>query len=188
MRAKRDHLVEAMLTAYSAKELSEPFAVIVAAHLQMQAVRAVAAAPIDQSWQWPRPVAPDLMAELMPLALRSYVARHLAGAVQWRGLLPGIKMCRVAHDAGGDALFLRCRPGKAIPSHTHGGVEAALVLQGGYHDQNGDYVRGDLAVADSTVDHRPVTDGPEECIIFTVLAAPLKLTGPIGRFIPGTFP
>jgi putative transcriptional regulator len=187
MRAKRDRLVEAMLTAYAAKGLSEPFAVIVAAHLQMQAVRGVAAAPIDETWQWPRPPAPDRMTELMPLALRSYVGRHLAGAIQWRSLLPGIRMCRVTNDAGTDALFLRCRPGKAIPSHTHGGVEAVLVLQGGFHDQNGDYVRGDLAVADSTIDHRPVADGPDECIIFMVLAAPVKLTGPIGRFIPGTF-
>jgi putative transcriptional regulator len=127
------------------------------------------------------------MIALMPLALRSYVSRHRGGALRWRTILPGLRLCRVASDAGGFASLLRCRPGKAIPAHTHEGIEAVLVLQGGFHDAGGEYFRGDLAVADGTVEHRPVADGPDECIIFMVLGAPVKLTGPFGRFLPRTF-
>lgn len=185
--ADRGRLVESLLAAYEANGLSMPFAVIVASHLQMKADNATAALPIADIWRAPRSPASDPMTALMPLALRSYVGRHLGGAMRWRTILPSLKLCSVANDANGFASFLRCRPGKAIPSHTHEGIEAVLVLQGGFHDADGDYVRGDLAVADGTVDHRPVADGPEECIIFMVLGAPVKLTGPFGRFVPRTF-
>ena len=185
--ADRRRLLESLLAAHSVNGLSEPFAVIVAAHLQMKADKATAALPLADIRRQPRPPAPDPMAPLMPLALRSYVARHLGGAMRWRTILPGLRHCAVANDGNGYASFLRCRPGAVIPAHTHQGIEAVLVLHGGFHDADGDYVRGDLAVADGSVDHRPVADGPDECIIFMVLGAPVKLTGPFGRFIPGTF-
>jgi putative transcriptional regulator len=180
-------LLESLLAAYEANGLSEPFAVIVAAHLQMQAEKGAAALPRADVWRVPHAPWSEAMIELMPLALRAYVGRHLGGAIRWRRILPGLKLCPVTQDAGGYASFLRCRPGKAIPNHTHQGIEAVLVLQGGFHDADGDYVRGDLAVADGTVDHRPVADEPDECIIFMVLGAPVKLTGPFGRFILRTF-
>jgi putative transcriptional regulator len=185
--ADRHRLIESLVAAHSVNGLSEPFAVIVASHLQMKSDAATATLPIADIRRGPRSAPLDPMIALMPLALRSYVGRHLGGAMRWRTLLPGLRLCRVAHDVGGYASFLRCRPAKAIPSHTHQGIEAVLVLQGGFHDADGDYVRGDLAVADGTVDHRPVADGPDECVIFMVLGAPVKLTGPFGRFIPRTF-
>jgi putative transcriptional regulator len=180
-------LVESLLAAHAVSGLSEPFAVIVASHLQIKADDATAALPIADIWRAPRPPTVDTLTALMPLALRAYVGRHLGGAIRWRTILPGLKLCFVANDANGYASFLRCRPGKAIPAHTHQGIEAVLVLQGAFHDADGDYVRGDLTVADGTIDHRPVADGPQECIIFMVLGAPVKLTGPFGRFIPRTF-
>ena len=185
--ADRDRLAASLLAAHEAKGLSEPFAVIVASYLQMKAEKGAAALPRADVWRVPGSPSSQAMTELMPLALRSYVGRHLGGAIRWRTILPGLKLCLVTNDENGYASFLRCRPGKAIPAHTHEGIEAVLVLQGGFHDADGDYVRGDLAVADGTVDHRPVADGPDECIIFMVLGAPVKLTGPFGRFIPQTF-
>jgi putative transcriptional regulator len=185
--ADRNGLIESLLAAHAVNGLSEPFAVVVAAHLQMKADMATAALPVADVRRAARSPASEATTALMPLALRSYVGRHLGGALRWRTLLPGLKLCGVASDANGYAGFLRCRPGKAIPAHTHQGIEAVLVLQGGFHDADGNYVRGDLAVADGTVDHRPVAHGPQECVIFMVLGAPVKLTGPFGRFIPGTF-
>ena len=185
--ADRNRLIESLLAAHAVNGLSEPFAVVVASHLQMRSEAASAALPMADIRRGPRAAGLDPMMALMPLALRSYVGRRLGGAVRWRTILPGLRLCPVANDAGGYASFLRCRPGKAIPAHTHEGIEAVLVLQGGFHDADGDYVRGDLAVADGTVDHRPVAYGPDECIIFVVLGAPVKLTGPFGRFLPRTF-
>jgi putative transcriptional regulator len=188
---------DTLLTSFAAGTLSEPFAVLAASHLQMMADNAAFASPIPDrerrtaivathpaAHRRPRrPVsAVDQINVFLPPALRSYVGRHL-GALTWRTILPGIKQCRIAHDAGGEASFLRCRPGSAIPAHTHGGLEAVLVLHGGFSDAHGHYVRGDIAVADPTIDHRPVADPEEECIIFIVQEAQVRLTGPFGRLI-----
>jgi putative transcriptional regulator len=174
--------VETLLSAFAAGTLAEPFAVLVASHRQMKAdgqLPATLAAALR-----PRHAISVLneMEALMPLALRAYVARHL-GASKWRTILPGIKQCRIPGDARADASFLRCRPGSAIPAHTHAGLEAVLVLRGVFSDAHGHYVRGDIAVADPTIDHRPVADPAEGCIIFIVQEAQVKLTGPFGRLI-----
>ena len=177
--------MEILLAAYEAGMLSEPFAALVASHLQMQHADWAPAA--SNAWPDPRrPGGEDPMAALMPLALRSYVSRHLS-APDWRRILPGIKQCRIARDTNGDASFLRCRPGATIPAHTHEGFEAVLVLQGGFRDAQRHYATGDIAIADRTVDHRLVADRDVECIIFIVLGGPVKLTGPFGRIIQRIF-
>jgi putative transcriptional regulator len=191
--AERSRPTEILLAAYAAGTLSEPFAVLVASHLQMKADSP--AAMSNRSWvsipqheRWPHGPNPAIhpINVFMPLALRSYVGRHL-GAREWRTLLPGLEQCRIARDERGEASFLRCRPGKAIPAHTHGGLEAVLVLQGGFRDQNGHHAPGDIAVADGTIDHRPVADRSAECIIFVVQEAPVRLTGPFGRVVQRLF-
>lgn len=177
---------ETLLAAFAAGTLAEPFAVLVASHRQIKADDRLPAALAEAL----RPRAPisvlNELEALMPLALRAYVARHL-GAPRWRTILPGIRQCRIPSDARADASFLRCRPGSAIPAHTHAGLEAVLVLQGAFSDAHGHYVRGDIAVADPTIDHRPVADPAEECIIFIVQEAQVKLTGPFGRLIQRVF-
>ena len=187
IEAEINRPTQTLLAAYAAGTLSEPFAVLVASHLQMRADRADAMSILDHE-RWPhRPLAGvDQLNVFMPLALRSYVSRHL-GALEWRTILPGLERCRIARDAGAEASFLRCQPGKAIPVHTHRGREAVLVLQGAFRDRNGHYAPGDIAVADDTIDHRPVADGLLECITFVVLEAPVRLTGPFGRLLQRIF-
>jgi putative transcriptional regulator len=178
--------VETLLGAFAAGTLAEPFAVLVASHRQMKADDRLPAALADALRpRHPISVLHELEAH-MPLALRAYVARHL-GAPQWRTILPGIKQCRIPGNARADASFLRCRPGSAIPAHTHGGLEAVLVLQGAFSDAHGHYARGDIAVADPTINHRPVAGPAEECVIFIVQEAPARLTGPFGRIIQRVF-
>jgi putative transcriptional regulator len=199
-RIESSRALETLLAAYAAGTLSEPFAVLVASHLQIKADSRGSAPILDQVQRlmaaadpahkrWPRhPMsAMDEMQACMPRALRHYVDRHLGGVLEWRMILPGLKQCRIARYVRGDASFLRCRPGKAIPAHTHKGLEAVLVLQGGFRDANGHYVRGDVAVADGTIDHRPVADRSSECIIFIVREGPVKLTGPVGRLLQRIF-
>jgi putative transcriptional regulator len=178
---------EALLAAYAAGTLSEPFAVLVAAHLQMKAISEARRAygeqvPDREPWPRERVVGLDRIGVFMPLALRYFVSRHL-DIFEWRAFLPGIRRCRVTCDGRGDASFLRCRPGSAIPSHTHHGREAVLVLQGGFSDEGGHHGLGDIAVSDGAIDHRPVADRTIECIIFIVLEAPVRLTGRFGRLI-----
>ncbi|MSO77414.1 MAG: anti-sigma factor [Alphaproteobacteria bacterium] len=120
---------------------------------------------------------------VLPAPLRSYIGRNLA-EVEWRRLVPGIEQYKLPVADGGElgatAELLRFRPGAKVPRHTHVGEEAILVLQGGFTDETGHYVRGDVAQGDETVTHRPVGDPGEPCICFAVLDEPVRLTGPLG--------
>jgi putative transcriptional regulator len=175
--AESKRRIERLVADHAAGILSEPFAVLVAAYLQLRDDRRGAAPPPQAV------VSMEQMNALMPLALRHYVGRHLGNVLHWRMILPGLKQCLIARDEHAEARFLRCRAGRAIPSHTHVGREAALVLQGGFDDATGHYGRGDIEVADATIDHRPVADDSGECIIFLALEAPVRLTGPFGRLL-----
>ena len=78
---------------------------------------------------------------------------------------------------------MRIKSGTAMPSHTHEGTELTLVLAGGFSDERGHFLRGDLAEVDASVDHRPIADPGDDCICLAVTDAPLRLTGPFGRLL-----
>lgn len=122
----------------------------------------------------------------IPHALTRYLGGDI-GDVKWRTLLPGVKEFRIEDNEDGEATLYWIRGGKKIPSHTHEGSEYTLVLRGAFSDVNGRYGRGDIAVADSDVDHCPVADPAADCFCFAVTDAPLRLTGPIGRIIQRFF-
>ena len=96
--------------------------------------------------------------------------------------LPGLRECRIATGDGMSAVLYKIRAGRKMPQHSHEGSEVTLVLRGGFRDEGGHFRRGDIAVADEHLDHVPVADEDEECLCFAVLDAPLRLTGPIGRW------
>jgi putative transcriptional regulator len=118
--------------------------------------------------------------DVFPVSLRRYLDVG-SQQVPWRFRLPGVKEYRVADSDRGEAVLYWIRAGRGMPSHTHEGLEVTLVLRGGFTDPDGHYRRGDIAVADSEVDHHPVADDDEDCICFAVTDAPLTLTGPIAR-------
>lgn len=106
-----------------------------------------------------------------------------ASAIQWRSRLPGLKDYALNTNDNAEVSLMWIKAGQAMPSHTHAGTELTLVLSGGFSDELGHYVRGDVSVADASVNHRPIADEGEDCICLAVLDAPIRLTGPIGRFI-----
>lgn len=204
-------LIDSLLASYAAGTLSEPLAVLIASHLQIKAENRLYVEDLEAAGGMllgeiePVPL-PDLdrrvasvqsrratIAEqtssaakaaddLLPPALRAYFGDGF-DACRWRMLLPGIKQCWIEKDAAAEVSFLRCRAGRTVPAHTHDGLEAALVLAGGFCDAFGQYTRGDIAVADDKVDHRPVIDRDGECIIFLVLEGSVRLTGRFGRLL-----
>lgn len=125
-----------------------------------------------------RDVAPD---PVFPAAIRRFVGRPFA-EVRWTSKLPGLREIRLDRD-GTEVSLMWLKSGHAVPAHTHTGREAVLVLQGGFSDLNGRYDRGDLALADELVDHKPVADEGEDCICFVVQEGHLKLTGMMGRLV-----
>ena len=118
----------------------------------------------------------------VPGPLKPYVADDLSGA--WRSVTRGID--EVPLETSGRlsrAKLLRIRAGTKVPQHTHAGSEHTLVMQGSFIDGDETFLAGDVAIGDSDLDHCPAA-GPEgDCICLVVLDAPLRLTGPVGRFL-----
>lgn len=123
---------------------------------------------------------------ILPLPLRNYLGKDLE-QIRWRRKLPGVKEYRIEDTGRGEASLLWVGAGRRMPSHTHEGSEITLVLKGAFSDVTGHYARGDIAIADSDLDHRPLTDAGEDCICFAVTDAPLHLTGPFGRLLDRFF-
>lgn len=119
-------------------------------------------------------------ADALPEALAPFLPGGLATA-KWRRLLPSLKECQLDEQDGIVTKLVWVRRGAAIPSHTHHGTEITLVLSGGFTDGPDHAARGDIIVADDSVDHRPIADADEDCICIAITDAPLRLTGPIGR-------
>lgn len=119
---------------------------------------------------------------VLPRPLRDYLGVD-GDRLPWRGLFPGIKRIALPSLSGGKAELLLVGAGRAIPRHTHGGNEFNLVLAGGYRDRGDHYGRGDVALADPGVDHRPIADPDGPCICFAVSDGPPRFTGPLGRVL-----
>jgi len=120
---------------------------------------------------------------LLPRPLADFLGCGIA-EVPWRTILPGVQEYAVPGGVdGARPAMLRIRPGGPVPQHTHRGGEAIVLLAGGFSDGMGSYRRGDVSWADGRHEHRPVADLDEECLCFTVTDAPVRFTGPIGRFL-----
>ncbi|MGB8819272.1 MAG: ChrR family anti-sigma-E factor [Rhizobiaceae bacterium] len=113
---------------------------------------------------------------LLPQVLRSFVG-HDIDNIPWKTKMPGYREYLIGEIDGCEANLLWIKPGRKMPSHTHEGMEITLVLDGAFADINGRYGRGDIAVADDSIDHRPIAEDDRPCICFAVTDAPLKLTG-----------
>lgn len=118
----------------------------------------------------------------LPRPLRDYLPGPLE-ALRWRSYGSAAEVELPVRAPGYRATLIRVRAGKAVPQHTHEGNELTVVLEGGFHDERGHYRRGDLVIADASVDHKPVADAGEDCLCLAVTDAPLRLTGMFGRFL-----
>jgi putative transcriptional regulator len=119
-------------------------------------------------------------APVIPQPLRDYVGGDL-GEVTWKPVMRGLDEHRIACTGGAKVRLMRIRAGVSMPQHTHKGREMTLVLAGGFTDDTGHFLRGDLSLTDGTVDHVPTADDDGDCVCLAVTDAPLRLTGPIGR-------
>ena len=84
--------------------------------------------------------------------------------------------------------LLQIQPGGGVPEHTHKGFELTLLLEGSFHDEQGEYVKGDFIMLDASHQHHPISE--EGCLCYTVANDALhftqginKLLNPIAAFI-----
>lgn len=138
-------------------------------------------APRPAPRRTPLPASRCTAPPLLPEPLRRYVGPDL-GALRWTPMIPGMACADIATLGTARVRLARLKGGVAIPQHTHCGLELTLVLDGGFSDELGQFQRGDLSVADESLDHRPVSD-PEGCLCLWVTDGALRLTGPIGRLL-----
>ena len=121
-------------------------------------------------------VSPAKSDGLLPQVLRKFVG-HDIDNIPWKTKMPGYREYLIGEIDGCEANLLWIKAGRKMPSHTHEGMEITLVLDGAFADINGRYGRGDIALADDSIDHRPIAEDERPCICFAVTDAPLKLTG-----------
>jgi putative transcriptional regulator len=207
------HPPEDQLLDYAAGSLGEPVGLIVATHLalcpacrrQVQALEAIGGALLDSlpaaradtgglarllaRLDEPAPAAPpepaldDATRNLVPAPLRRHLGASLAD-LPWRRMTGGLDAYELPLERPGfKTRLLRIRAGAAIPRHSHGGVESVLVLDGGFTDEHGHYVRGDFGISDARIVHRPVADPDGDCLCLVVIEGRLRFAGLLGRLL-----
>jgi putative transcriptional regulator len=203
-------MADALLAAYAAGSLSRPLHVLVASHLVMstrnrrfvshledlqgaEIESGEGSAPIARRDQrlaaiFDAPAAAPLVRppSVLPAPLADYVGRDLE-TLPWRRVMPGVREYQIEKDQRLEASLLWITAGRRMPAHTHEGLEATLVIRGAFSDLTGRYVAGDIAIADAEVDHKPVTDGAEDCLCFAVTEGDLRMTGPLLGFLSRFF-
>jgi putative transcriptional regulator len=206
-----EHLsVDELLIAHAAGKLPEPVALAVATHLALNpAARAryrryealggvlldeLPPAPLaadswdrllgrlDDAIDEDEPLMPAQGCHVLPRPLRDYIPGSL-DALRWRNYGTAAEAELTVRAPGYRTSLIRVRAGRRVPRHTHEGNELTVVLEGAFHDETGHYRRGDLAIADSSIDHRPMADEGQDCLCLAVTDAPLRLTGLFGRLL-----
>ncbi len=198
-------MLDALISEYVAGDLPEPARVLIESHIEMKpssemmarTLEALAGESLEMAKTRAlvsgercvdnimrssppalRLVQPREKHHVLPRALCDHLGYDLED-VPWKTKLPGLKQHMIEHDKddGSEMSLLWARPGRALPNHTHEGLELTLVLDGDFHDHRGTFARGDVSVADEDLDHRPVAGMTKPCLCLSVLFAPIVLSG-----------
>jgi len=74
--------------------------------------------------------------------------------------------------------LIRMEPGCGYPPHKHRQEEEVLVLSGGYRDELGEYVRGQVVRYEAGTEHGPTATGEpgaEPCVLLALAHEGIKL-------------
>jgi len=209
MTAITHHTPDAMLAAYASGNLPHPFALVVAAHVSLclecraalEAHQAVGGAVLEAT---PGEAVSDtlkdtLFARLEDPAPAEPVYRQTGaypGPVmealkgrqpRWKPLGMGVRQCILNSGKQGSARLLYIPPGRAVPDHSHNGMELTLVLQGSFSDETGRFGVGDLEIAGQDLAHTPVADAGAPCICLAATDAPLTFNALMPRLLQPFF-
>ena len=202
------HIPEDMLADYAAGHLAGPFAVVVAAHLSIcddcratvEAEAMLGGAVLDASagaalsegaldralaaLDGPPPPPDPRPSGIFPAA----VMQALKGQPpRWRSLGGGIRQQILSDGDQGSLRLLYIPPGRAVPEHSHRGLELTLVLQGSFADSEGRFARGDVECAADDLAHQPVAGTGLPCICLAATDAPLRFRAMIPRLLQPLF-
>ncbi len=119
-------------------------------------------------------------AGVFPAPLADYVGGGLE-QVKWRPVGMGVKQAMLHTERGASARLLYIPGGQAVPDHGHRGMELTLVLQGAFRDEKDRFGRGDVEIADASLQHTPIAEDGEVCICLAATDAPLRFNAIIPR-------
>lgn len=97
----------------------------------------------------------------------------------WRKNIFGVKTLPTGTPM---AELLRLDPGEYAPSHHHGRRDVTVVLAGIYADEFGQYQRGDIAVAEPGLKHRPRAVGDQPCVCLLATESGKPFSALLGLF------
>ncbi|MCB5411630.1 ChrR family anti-sigma-E factor [Pseudogemmobacter faecipullorum] len=203
------HISDDLLDAHVTGNLPHAFSVVVAAHLSLcdacraraEAAEMLGGALLDRVN--PRAMSPGAKDRLLaalddtpppPAAIArsgifpAPVMQALDGQPpKWRMLGGGIRQQILSADREGSLRLLYIPAGRAVPEHSHGGLELTLVLQGSFSDSEGRFGVGDVETAGDEVDHQPVAGMEGPCICLAATDAPLRFRAMIPRLLQPLF-
>ncbi|MEZ5721120.1 MAG: ChrR family anti-sigma-E factor [Paracoccaceae bacterium] len=203
------HIPDAMIAAYAAGALPQPFALVVATHVSLclecraayHGHLAVGGAILEEEdgIGLSDGVKDNVLARLdtaddpAPAYRRSGaypapVVEALKGKPpKWRSMGLGVRQCIVGAGPEGSVRLLYIPPGQSVPDHGHNGLELTLVLQGSFSDETGRFVAGDCEVADQALVHTPVADNGPPCICLAATDRPLRFNSLVPRMLQPLF-
>ena len=209
MPAISHHTPDALLAAYAAGSLPQPFALVVAAHISLclecraayEAHQAAGGAVLETvATQEVSTGLKDSVFDLLDAPVKSKPVYRKSGAfpgpvvealkakpVHWKPLGMGVRQSILSAGAEGSARLLYIPSGRAVPDHSHNGLELTLVLQGSFSDETGSFGVGDLEVADQDLDHTPIADAGAPCICLAATDAPLRFNSLVPRLLQPLF-
>lgn len=120
---------------------------------------------------------------VLPQPLREYVGSDV-DRLKWQRLgLGAFQFLVRTKDSVATVRLLRIPAGRAVPRHTHRGLELTLVVSGAFFDETGFYGRGDLQEADADLTHQPHAEKGEDCICLAITDAPLRFSNVAVRMV-----
>ncbi len=209
MTAITHHAPDALLAAYAAGNLPQPFGLALAAHISLcLECRAAYEAHLVSGGA----VLETSEAEVVSEGLKSNVLDLLdtpaveekayqrsgvyPGPVvealkgkppRWKSLGMGVRQSILSDGREGSVRLLYIPSGRAVPDHSHNGLELTLVLQGSFSDETGRFGVGDLEVADQSLEHTPIADEGPPCICLAATDAPLRFNSFVPRLLQPLF-
>lgn len=126
--------------------------------------------PAQEQPQMPRPSRHGY-----PAPLERYLGD---GDLNWTYVAPGVKKIPLGFSHQQMPVrIIHLAAGLKVPVHNHPGLERTLVLSGGYDDESGTFVRGDIAVADDSQPHHQRIHKDAPCVSLVVADYPITPVG-----------
>lgn len=209
MNEIRHHIPDALIAAYAAGSLPQPFALVVAAHVSLcddcraawHGHQAVGGAVLESGEEigvsdglkdsvlalLDEPQAPAPSYARSGVYPGPVVAALKGAPPRWKSMGLGVRQCILDAGPEGSVRLLYIPPGQAVPDHGHNGMELTLVLQGAFSDETGRFGAGDLEVADEALEHTPVAEEGAPCICLAATDEPLRFNSFVPRMLQPLF-